>query len=194
MPGQYVVVLFPEEDDTSGIILKSWLKGDGCLWPRQTKYVHSLLKAKATPGADWIEVPCTVVREFDTYAEARANLPRVENGSNLDGEAELGKGRRKKNKRSYESEDDEGAPSPPASMIRRRKHKRPRNLENRPLPTQPRSLEHEEAVRRNFPETKKNDIECVIKVWLRHAGEKLQKQRLRTSRTHHEGEFYYLCC
>ncbi|KAL3228118.1 hypothetical protein MRX96_004035 [Rhipicephalus microplus] len=28
-------------------------------------------------------------------------------------------------------------------MIRRRKHKRPRNLENRPLPTQPRSLEHE---------------------------------------------------
>ncbi|XP_075722816.1 uncharacterized protein LOC142765550 isoform X3 [Rhipicephalus microplus] len=143
MPGQYVVVLFPEEDDTSGIILKSWLKGDGCLWPRQTKYVHSLLKAKATPGADWIEVPCTVVREFDTYAEARANLPRVENGSNLDGEAELGKGRRKKNKRSYESEDDEGAPSPPASMIRRRKHKRPRNLENRPLPTQPRSLEHE---------------------------------------------------
>ncbi|KAL3188040.1 hypothetical protein MRX96_007737 [Rhipicephalus microplus] len=42
------------------------------------------------------------------------------------------------------------------------------------------------AVRRNFPETKKNDIECVIKVWLRHAGEKLQKQRLRTSRTHHE--------
>ncbi|XP_075749856.1 uncharacterized protein LOC119183600 isoform X2 [Rhipicephalus microplus] len=161
MPGQYVVVLFPEEDDTSGIILKSWLKGDGCLWPRQTKYVHSLLKAKATPGADWIEVPCTVVREFDTYAEARANLPRVENGSNLDGEAELGKGRRKKNKRSYESEDDEGAPSPPASMIR-------------------------QAVRRNFPETKKNDIECVIKVWLRHAGEKLQKQRLRTSRTHHE--------
>ncbi|KAL3183202.1 hypothetical protein MRX96_006962 [Rhipicephalus microplus] len=98
---QYVVVLFPEEDDTSGIILKSWLKGDGCLWPRQTKYVHSLLKAKATPGADWIEVPCTVVREFDTYAEARANLPRG------------------------------------------RKHKRPRNLENRPLPTQPRSLEHE---------------------------------------------------
>lgn len=64
MQGQYVVVLFPEEDDTSGIILKSWLKGDGCLWPRQTKYVHSLLKAKATPGADWIEVPCTVVREF----------------------------------------------------------------------------------------------------------------------------------
>ncbi|KAH7934566.1 hypothetical protein HPB51_029070 [Rhipicephalus microplus] len=44
------------------------------------------------------------------------------------------------------------------------------------------------AVRRNFPETKKNDIECVIKVWLRHAGEKLQKQRLRTSRTHHEDE------
>ncbi|KAH8038678.1 hypothetical protein HPB51_002822 [Rhipicephalus microplus] len=44
-----------------------------------------------------------------------------------------------------------------------------------------------QAVRRNFPETKKNDIECVIKVWLRHAGEKLQKQRLRTSRTHHEG-------
>nr|XP_037291681.1 uncharacterized protein LOC119187705 isoform X1 [Rhipicephalus microplus] len=299
----------------------------------------------------------------------------------------LGKAEEKKNKRSYESEDDEGAPSPPASMIRRRKHKRPRNLENRPLPTQPRSLEHEgyadkagrqplqqhrttgqegalltrsnisevpafdssspagirpsqrapsprmaspegqnvyrgsysnncrpleyvrqlmrisqtilmrleqlgrqvdamqqhlfnttvrlqdetnddvvltpvkdidqflslegrlaadgniklkliqqlaglggstfgaaarrmlelllslevavqfswagqkgkrkfvdlgvtdvicKAVRRNFPETKKNDIECVIKVWLRHAGEKLQKQRLRTSRTHHE--------
>ncbi|KAH8033429.1 hypothetical protein HPB51_012715 [Rhipicephalus microplus] len=48
------------------------------------------------------------------------------------------------------------------------------------------SFNIDEAVRRNFPETKKNDIECVIKVWLRHAGEKLQKQRLRTSRTHHE--------
>ncbi|XP_037511956.1 uncharacterized protein LOC119388321 isoform X2 [Rhipicephalus sanguineus] len=158
LKGQYIVVRFPEEDDASGIILKNWLTSDGCLWPRQTKHLHSLLKSRATPGADWIEVPCTVVRVFETYAEARENLPRVENGSNLDGETtELGKGRRKKtNKRSHESQDENSAPSPPASMMKRKKHKHQQSSTKQPLPTLPRpqSLGHEgEDVRTHLEES-----------------------------------------
>ncbi|KAH7961573.1 hypothetical protein HPB52_010558 [Rhipicephalus sanguineus] len=42
------------------------------------------------------------------------------------------------------------------------------------------------AVRRNFPDARRNEIENVIKVWLRHAGEKLQKLRMKASRTDHE--------
>lgn len=45
------------------------------------------------------------------------------------------------------------------------------------------------AVRQNFAEAKKSDIEAVIKVWLRHSAEKLRKLQAKAGSTLCEGEF-----
>ncbi|XP_077498416.1 uncharacterized protein LOC144109471 isoform X2 [Amblyomma americanum] len=127
--GQYIVVKFPEEDDSVAIVPKRWIRNDMCRWPPEMRHVDSLLKAGATPGPDWKELPCMVVQAFDTYAEARLRLRRAEDTSDLQSDYDLGRGKRKRNtKRFQESENDDEEyrhpPSPPLSMFKKARDKR----------------------------------------------------------------------
>ncbi|XP_077512539.1 uncharacterized protein LOC144123603 [Amblyomma americanum] len=45
------------------------------------------------------------------------------------------------------------------------------------------------AIKKNFAEATRNDVESVIKVWLRHSGDKLKKLELKAANVQQEGEF-----
>lgn len=46
------------------------------------------------------------------------------------------------------------------------------------------------AVKQNFAEATKNEVESTIKVWLHHSGEKLRKLESKAVNARREGEFY----
>lgn len=62
--GQYVVVKFPEEDDSVAIVHKKWMNGNFCMWPPEMKNIHSLLISGVTPGPEWMQLPCIEVQAF----------------------------------------------------------------------------------------------------------------------------------
>ncbi|XP_054931679.1 uncharacterized protein [Dermacentor andersoni] len=120
--GLYIVVKFPEEDDAVAIIHKNWIDGNGCMWPPQTKYIKSLLKAGAMPGNDWRNLPCEVVEAFANYHDAVRALRKAEDNSDIASASERGRGKRKKKRRLYSDEDEMPLPQPPQSMQKRATH------------------------------------------------------------------------
>nr|XP_054921007.1 uncharacterized protein LOC129381839 [Dermacentor andersoni] len=120
--GLYIVVKFPEEDDAVAIIHKNWIDGNGCMWPPQTKYIKSLLKAGAMPGNDWRSLPCEVVEAFANYDDAVRGLRKAEDNSDIASASERGRGKRKKKRRLYSDEDEMPLPQPPQSMQKRATH------------------------------------------------------------------------
>lgn len=48
--GLYVIVKFPEDDDSVAIVHKKWMNQNSCMWPPEMKHINSLLISGATPG------------------------------------------------------------------------------------------------------------------------------------------------
>ncbi|XP_070377700.1 uncharacterized protein [Dermacentor albipictus] len=135
---QYAVVKFPEEGNsvpTSGrhrVAIQTshtdihrhrhtkWLHGDVCLWPQDSKNVSYLAKCGASPSSNWQVVPCVPIDTFRTYDAARQKLKQAEDGSDLGSEVDLGRGKRKKQRRALSSspESVQRLPLPPPSMMK----------------------------------------------------------------------------
>nr|XP_054932302.1 uncharacterized protein LOC126540077 [Dermacentor andersoni] len=92
------------------------------MWPPQTKYIKSLLKAGAMPGNDWRSLPCEVVEAFANYDDAVRGLRKAEDNSDIASASERGRGKRKKKRRLYSDEDEMPLPQPPQSMQKRATH------------------------------------------------------------------------
>ncbi|XP_070389190.1 uncharacterized protein [Dermacentor albipictus] len=117
---QYAVVKFPEEGNSVALVHTKWLHGDVCLWPQDSKNVSYLAKCGASPSSNWQVVPCVPIGTFRTYDAARQKLKQAEDGSDLGSEVDLGRGKRKKQRRALSSspESVQRLPLPPPSMMK----------------------------------------------------------------------------
>ncbi|KAH7960321.1 hypothetical protein HPB49_018710 [Dermacentor silvarum] len=106
----FVVVSFPEEEDSLAIIHKSWLKEDhrSTFWPieRNPGKRRKLTMQGAKPTGSWIEVQCIVKRWANTYEKAQDKLNSLQYSSDTNSERELGRGKRKR-QRAMRFGDDE---------------------------------------------------------------------------------------
>ncbi|XP_072140705.1 uncharacterized protein [Dermacentor andersoni] len=118
---QYAVVKFPEEGNSVALVHTKWLHGDVCLWPQDSKNVSYLAKCGASPSSNWQVVPCVPIDTFRTYDAARQKLKQAEDGSDLGSEVDLGRGKRKKQRRALSSspESVQRLPLPPPSMMKK---------------------------------------------------------------------------
>ncbi|XP_065286323.1 uncharacterized protein [Dermacentor albipictus] len=118
---QYAVVKFPEEGNSVALVHTKWLHGDVCLWPQDSKNVSYLAKCGASPSSNWQVVPCVPIGTFRTYDAARQKLKQAEDGSDLGSEVDLGRGKRKKQRRALSSspESVQRLPLPPPSMMKK---------------------------------------------------------------------------
>ncbi|XP_049518800.1 uncharacterized protein LOC119440276 [Dermacentor silvarum] len=127
---QYAVVKFPEEGDSVALVHTKWLHGDVCLWPQDSKNVSYLAKCGVSPSSNWQVVPCVPIGTFRTYDAARQKLKQAENGSDLGSEVDLGRGKRKKQRRALSSspESVQRLPLPPSSMMKKAQKKDGRRI------------------------------------------------------------------
>ncbi|XP_064472860.1 uncharacterized protein LOC135387690 [Ornithodoros turicata] len=95
----YVVVKFPDEEDSVAMIHGSWMVDGGrCMWPNEKdtgKLKHSIMRG-TVPQHHWSKHRCVVLSSFDTYEEAHTKLKKAEMTSDLASDTELGRGKRKK--------------------------------------------------------------------------------------------------
>ncbi|KAF5271421.1 hypothetical protein FQR65_LT17617 [Abscondita terminalis] len=114
MTKYYAIVKFIDEDDALGIIPLNWVSEneDLCYFPniKSDSVREKLIRIRADYEESWILCPIKILHKYETYSQARLNLKRAEETSNLDTDEELPNERKRKRKTPLlpgESEDDD---------------------------------------------------------------------------------------
>ncbi|XP_042912825.2 uncharacterized protein, partial [Parasteatoda tepidariorum] len=114
MPNNFAIVKFLLTDEVA-VVPVTWLSTKGCVWPLKAYEVMKLVVKLSKPSADWICHEAKLLGEYETYEDARKDLSKAEERSDLESDAEKGKGKRRKiaKKLNIGSSSDEDVPVPP---------------------------------------------------------------------------------
>ncbi|XP_064479790.1 uncharacterized protein LOC135393231 [Ornithodoros turicata] len=131
-PARYSIIKFPGEQDQVAVVPSSWIVGGSCLWPpeKEEKKVGLYVGKNKSPGAHWKSVDCEEMETYETYDEARQVLPLATNTSDLNCEAEYGRGKRRRTKRMLSDDEDDSSPpvTPPSQSKPRRQVQKKRRV------------------------------------------------------------------
>ncbi|CAH2083611.1 unnamed protein product [Euphydryas editha] len=118
----FVIVTFVNEDDAPGIVASNWINphGNTCYYPNvhTEEMKNKLLKKRADPDESWPQYQIKVLKRYETYNEARLNLKKAEETSNLDSDDEVIK-RKRKTKRVYSPDDSDSPDDYPTTKMKR---------------------------------------------------------------------------
>lgn len=110
MSKKYYIVEFYEDDPkTVEVVPNGWIKeiskdSGTCAWP--DKNASFLAKSCTLPNKSWDSYQVRIIASAGTYDEGRKKLLRAEETSDLSSEMDLGKHKRRKRIRDWESESD----------------------------------------------------------------------------------------